>query len=427
MQKLKAMNINDSIELIKYFGRAMRDFDLFSFPYTEANPEIVTVNKRISFPMTPKQAEKAVAKFPEPLEELKTLFTYAPESITLEWNLKDFVGKFSPIARIEIWEPKSMAKNINPDMNMYWTLDLETGKGKTGYIDELNLKGKALKEFKESLPKLYYFDYYAEADEYTVLWFYQGKHGLALVTSQGEDIEILPWTIGEYLKYAALTLGLVDWQKSILNKCKDANIKCIIEETLKVFEDKPEHRKALEKFFEEYHKIVGDIPSVLLKAYINVFGKTPEENLEKIKHLLQNENANPNIVFGDYETPLMKAARTKDVKLAEILLEHGADVNIKDKLGRTALHFVLDKSKVEMPLAIAILKQNVEFDDNLIEMIIDKKVLTKKRYTDNPELKNKKKKMIETSSEELLKEKLLPAIKKLKDKELLEKAENRIG
>ena len=404
----------------------MRDFEHFSFPYTEANPGIVMVNKQISFPMTPKQAEKAVAKFPEPLEELKTLFAYAPESITLEWNLKNFAGRFSPIARIEISDPKAVAKNINPDVDMYWTLDLETGKGKTGYISELNLKGKALKEFKESLPKLYYFDYYAEADEYTVLWFYQGKHGLALVTSQGEEIEILPWTIGEYLKYAALTLGLRNWQKSILNKCKDVDIKCIIEEALKLFEDKPGHKKALEKFFEEYHKIVGDIPSVLLKAYINVYGKTPEEDLEKIKYLLQNENANPNIIFGDYETPLMKAARTKDVKLAELLLEHGADVNIKDKLGRTALDFVFAKSKVEMPLAIAILKQNVEFDDKLIEMIIDKKILTKKRYTDKPELKPAIEKMIETASEELLKEKLLPAIKKLKDKELLEKAGNRI-
>ena len=39
--------------------------------------------------------------------------------------------------------------------------------------------------------------------------------------------------------------------------------------------------------------------------------------------------------------PLQIAARNNDIKITNLLLQHGADVNIKDKHGHTALDFAV--------------------------------------------------------------------------------------
>ncbi|MCS6903929.1 MAG: ankyrin repeat domain-containing protein [Bacteroidia bacterium] len=88
------------------------------------------------------------------------------------------------------------------------------------------------------------------------------------------------------------------------------------------------------------------------------------------------------------QTPLMKAASWGDEKAVLFLLERGADVNLQDKLGRTALHLAIWPAHKEIvklliqkdpnlalqdnhgntPLHVAVIRQNVE----VVKLLIDK-------------------------------------------------------
>jgi uncharacterized protein len=62
-----------------------------------------------------------------------------------------------------------------------------------------------------------------------------------------------------------------------------------------------------------------------------------------VKKLLQ-AGANPNIVSSNGESPLMAAARAGNAESVKALLEHGADVNAKEKLrGQTALMWAVSQ------------------------------------------------------------------------------------
>ncbi len=414
---------NDSLLLTRYFGQAIQDARSFLWDNAEKFG-IKILDLQISSGLPEKQAEKAFKKFPLEIPELKELFS-ATQSVFIELNPEEFVGKFSPFIRAEIPNFSRMAKNIHKDSSFYWDINFETGEGEIKYFEDLGLKGKALKEFKQKLPKLYNFDIFAEGDAYVLLWIHEEKYGLLLVTSQGENVKVLPWSIGEYLKYLALTLGLSYWQKFALEYCSDKDIACLISEALNYYEYSEEIEKRLQEFFNEYHKIVADVPSVLMKSYISPFKKTTEEVREKIRELLQNENANPNIPFGDRETPLIRATRLSDFPLINLLLDFGADPSIKAPSGVSVSDILLDRSKKDLPTFVRLVEKGAPITQELVPKILAAKFISKKKYTDNPGLKTVIEKMIDVADEETLQE-LIQAIKKLKDTELLQKAEARL-
>jgi hypothetical protein len=87
------------------------------------------------------------------------------------------------------------------------------------------------------------------------------------------------------------------------------------------------------------------------------------------------------------QTPLMKASSWGDEKAVRYLLDHGANINLKDKLGRTALHLTVWPAHAEVlklllekgakisiqdnqgntPLHVAVLRQNEEITKILLE------------------------------------------------------------
>lgn len=46
------------------------------------------------------------------------------------------------------------------------------------------------------------------------------------------------------------------------------------------------------------------------------------------------------------ETPLQKAMKNNKLELAKLFLDNGANVNVKDNLGQTLLHWAVMKNKV---------------------------------------------------------------------------------
>ncbi|MBV9270674.1 MAG: ankyrin repeat domain-containing protein [Candidatus Eremiobacteraeota bacterium] len=60
-------------------------------------------------------------------------------------------------------------------------------------------------------------------------------------------------------------------------------------------------------------------------------------------HLLVHEGASIDAVHGDGDTPLVFAVRWSRFGAARELLKCGADPNYQDKLGNTALHYMLKK------------------------------------------------------------------------------------
>ena len=97
------------------------------------------------------------------------------------------------------------------------------------------------------------------------------------------------------------------------------------------------------------------------------FGKlleqdTSEKNMEMLKKMIQIKNININLPIeaGDSKNALHIVARKGDIKKAEFLLQHGADVNIKDGTGQTVLHYAAAKDHAEM--VEFFIKQGVEIN-----------------------------------------------------------------
>src|SRR5262249_29631513 len=78
-------------------------------------------------------------------------------------------------------------------------------------------------------------------------------------------------------------------------------------------------------------------------------------NVSLVRMLL-DAGANANRANDDGETPVMRAARTGDVKVAEVLIQHGADVNVREQFReQTALMWAAAESHPDM-LALLISK-----------------------------------------------------------------------
>ena len=74
-----------------------------------------------------------------------------------------------------------------------------------------------------------------------------------------------------------------------------------------------------------------------------LFAAVAHENLDVLQ-LLVDKGADVNSCTNyDLTTPLMMAARNGDVNIATFLVEHGGNVNLKDKRGETALHQAINK------------------------------------------------------------------------------------
>jgi len=68
----------------------------------------------------------------------------------------------------------------------------------------------------------------------------------------------------------------------------------------------------------------------------------------KLTELLLEHGANPNIRYKKKETPLLLALMKDNLKIAELLLKHGANPNIKHVNGRTPLYVAVRDNKPEV-------------------------------------------------------------------------------
>ena len=90
-------------------------------------------------------------------------------------------------------------------------------------------------------------------------------------------------------------------------------------------------------------------------AIISTHYKRPTDKLEMIKLLLENKidteityNTLSKLDPDYYETPLCYAARTNNLKLLQILIKYGANVNTEDALESTPLHLAVFNGHVEI-------------------------------------------------------------------------------
>jgi hypothetical protein len=57
--------------------------------------------------------------------------------------------------------------------------------------------------------------------------------------------------------------------------------------------------------------------------------------------ILLDNGANPNVVIGDGETPLMNAAAFSKPEIVQLLIKHGADVKIRDERGDNVVWYAV--------------------------------------------------------------------------------------
>ena len=65
-----------------------------------------------------------------------------------------------------------------------------------------------------------------------------------------------------------------------------------------------------------------------------------DENINQVEKLIRKK-VNINVIDEEGRTPLMRASWRGFVKIVNILVEAGAEVNITDNFGRTALTYAL--------------------------------------------------------------------------------------
>jgi hypothetical protein len=166
-------------------------------------------------------------------------------------------------------------------------------------------------------------------------------------------------------------------------------------EDSKVLEDNKTALLSEEELLLE-EELEDEPPSRPKKAKPNTYKEPEEEDVdfkpgEDLDFNLQRygySEININSISKTYkQTPLMKASSWGDEKAVRYLLERGADINLRDKLGRTALHLTIRPAHVETlkllleykaditikdndgntPLHLAVLRQNEEITKILLE------------------------------------------------------------
>ena len=75
----------------------------------------------------------------------------------------------------------------------------------------------------------------------------------------------------------------------------------------------------------------------------------------KLRHPPARGGADVNAVNKGKDTPLHWAASKRDNERIWLLAEHGADLDIQDGKGRTALHLATSKGRVEVAEALIVL------------------------------------------------------------------------
>ena len=85
-----------------------------------------------------------------------------------------------------------------------------------------------------------------------------------------------------------------------------------------------------------------------------------ERNVERVVELLVDQ-AGPGINYRDQqgETPLQVAVREGDLRLTEMLLQHGADPNMTDSHLRTSLHYAALYG--DLPIIEVLLRYNLDY------------------------------------------------------------------
>ena len=79
----------------------------------------------------------------------------------------------------------------------------------------------------------------------------------------------------------------------------------------------------------------------------DIFDYIKENNISEVK-LLLDHGADVNVKDEDGETPLFCASNNGHKEIVKLLLEHGADVNAKNNYGNSPLHCVSEKGHTEI-------------------------------------------------------------------------------
>lgn len=86
--------------------------------------------------------------------------------------------------------------------------------------------------------------------------------------------------------------------------------------------------------------IFGNTP---LYWAVSTFSSTPDEKINVVRLLLDNgADANKGIASLTQKRPLHEAAHYNNIELCKLLIEHGADVNVKSIWGDTPLSLALN-------------------------------------------------------------------------------------
>ncbi|MBP7190516.1 MAG: ankyrin repeat domain-containing protein, partial [Rickettsiaceae bacterium] len=87
-------------------------------------------------------------------------------------------------------------------------------------------------------------------------------------------------------------------------------------------------------------------------------------NIDEVKKLIENHEADPNqpARFGD--TPLHGACRGDHIEIAQFLIENGANPNQPDESGETPLHYACERGHREIAKLLIENGVNVNYNDN---------------------------------------------------------------
>ncbi len=102
-----------------------------------------------------------------------------------------------------------------------------------------------------------------------------------------------------------------------------------------------------------------------------------------------DKNIDINVLSNDKETPLMIASKYNQNNIVEYLLAHGANVNIKNYLGKTALNYAQENDSSDLAQMLknrgAVATEQVEIDSKLDELnkIISEQAKNKKNEINN--------------------------------------------
>jgi ankyrin repeat protein len=108
-----------------------------------------------------------------------------------------------------------------------------------------------------------------------------------------------------------------------------------------------------------------------LGYYISINNNENNNILEKIKIILHNHHCNINNRYNG-KTPLMIATQQKLKKIIILLIDHGADMNIRDISGRTAENYASPELlNLFKPTKFAQITSKLNYNDRLLSRIND--------------------------------------------------------